>query len=123
MTVQRKQLGKKGEDIACMYLESQGLEVIERNWQCQSGEADIIAREDGVLAFIEVKTRRSQAAGLPEDAVDLRKRRKYEKIATDYLFSHDLASTRIRFDVMALLLSNDGKALLRHHRDAFGVDG
>ena len=123
MTVQRKQLGKKGEDIACMYLESQGLEVIERNWRCQSGEADIIAREEGVLAFIEVKTRRSQAAGLPEDAVDLRKRRKYEKIATDYLFSHDLASTRIRFDVMALLLSNDGKALLRHHRDAFGVDG
>ena len=123
MTAQRKQLGKKGEDIACMYLESQGLEVIERNWRCQSGEADIIAREEGVLAFIEVKTRRSQAAGLPEDAVDLRKRRKYEKIATDYLFSHDLASTRIRFDVMALLLSNDGKALLRHHRDAFGVDG
>ena len=123
MTVQRKQLGKKGEDIACMYLEGQGLEVIERNWQCQSGEADIIAREEDVLAFIEVKTRQSEAAGFPEDAVDLRKRRKYEKIATDYLFSHDLDSTRIRFDVMALLLSSDGKAFLRHHRDAFGVDG
>jgi putative endonuclease len=123
MTVERKQLGKKGEDIACMYLESQGLEVIERNWQCQSGEADIIAMEDDVLAFIEVKTRRSESTGFPEDAVTLRKRRKYEKIATDYLFSHDLSSLRVRFDVMALLLSNDGKAFLRHHRDAFGVDG
>jgi hypothetical protein len=39
----------------------------------------------------------------------------------EYLFSHDLPSARVRFDVMALLLSNDGKTFLRHHRDAYGT--
>jgi putative endonuclease len=119
MTRQRKQLGSKGEDIACRHLEHQGTKILERNWRCQSGEADIIAREDDDLVFIEVKTRSSAAAGFPEEAVTREKRRKYEKIAMDYLFTHNLPSARVRFDVMALLIGDNGQAFLRHHRDAF----
>ncbi|MDR0350600.1 MAG: YraN family protein [Coriobacteriales bacterium] len=118
--MQRKQLGVTGENIVCQYLEGRGVEILERNWRCQSGEADVIAREQEDLVFIEIKTRSSVHAGFPEDAVTRQKRRRYEKIATEYLFTHNLPSVRVRFDVMALLLSEDGKAFLRHHRDAFG---
>jgi putative endonuclease len=116
----RKRLGNQGEDIACTFLERSGVTILERNWRCQAGEADVIAREGDDLVFVEVKTRTSNSAGFPEDAVNREKRRRYEKIATEYLFSHNLPSARVRFDVMALLLSGDGKAFLRHHRDAYG---
>jgi putative endonuclease len=119
-TDRRKQLGSQGEDIACLFLERSGAHIVERNWRCQAGEADVIAREDDDLVFVEVKTRRSDSAGFPEDAVNREKRRRYEKIAMEYLFSHDLPSARVRFDVAALLLSGDGKAFLRYHRDAYG---
>jgi putative endonuclease len=120
MTIQRKELGTRGEEIACTFLEGRGVEIIERNWKCQAGEADVIAREGSDLVFIEVKTRTSEVSGFPEEAVSRRKRQRYEKIATEYLFTHDLPSARVRFDVVALLLSADGKAFLRHHRDAYG---
>jgi putative endonuclease len=119
MTQQRKQLGSQGEELACAYLKDQGVEIIERNWKCQAGEADVIAREGDDIIFVEVKTRSSDSAGFPEEAVNYRKRRRYEKIAMEYLFSHDLPSARVRFDVLALLLSTNGKAFLRHHRDAY----
>jgi putative endonuclease len=119
MTRQRKQLGNQGEDLACTYLKNQGAEIIERNWKCQAGEADVIVREGDDIVFVEVKTRSSDSAGFPEEAVNLKKRRRYEKIAMEYLFSHDLPAARVRFDVLALLLSNNGKAFLRHHRDAY----
>jgi putative endonuclease len=119
MTTQQKQLGTKGEDIAANHLEGQGVKIIERNWKCQAGEADIIARDNEDLVFIEVKTRSSTSAGFPEEAVTREKRRKYERIAMDYLFTHDLPSARVRFDVMALMVAEGGQAFLRHHRDAF----
>jgi putative endonuclease len=119
MTKQRKQLGNQGEDLACTYLKNQGAEIIERNWKCQAGEADVIVREGDDIVFVEVKTRSSDSAGFPEEAVNFKKRRRYEKIAMEYLFSHDLPAARVRFDVLALLLSTNGKAFLRHHRDAY----
>jgi putative endonuclease len=119
MTKQRKQFGERGEELACSYLKGQGVKIIERNWKCQAGEADVIALEGDEIVFVEVKTRSSVSAGFPEEAVNHTKRRRYEKIAMEYLFSHDLPSARVRFDVLSLLLSSNGKAFLRHHRDAY----
>ena len=120
VTKSRKELGERGEEVACLYLKRKGIKVIERNWKCRSGEADIIARDGEDLVFVEVKSRASDANGLPEDAVTLKKRQRYERIALEYLFTHNLPSARVRFDVIALVLNNEGKAFLRHHRDAFG---
>ena len=120
MTRRRKQLGGRGEDIACLFLEGKGARIIERNWKCRFGEADIIMRDDGDLAFVEVKARSTNYRGLPEDAITQRKRQRYERIALEYLFSHDLASTRVRFDVVALVFNEEGQAFVRHHPDAFG---
>ena len=54
-----KRLGRLGEDVAARYLVSRGYEIIARNWTCQAGEADIIARDDDILVFAEVKTRKA----------------------------------------------------------------
>ena len=74
-------LGKRGEDVAVGFLERRGYEILERNWKCPFGEADIIARDGNDVVFIEVKTRTGVAKGLPEDAVTKEKRSRYEKIA------------------------------------------
>ena len=116
-----KQLGKKGEEIACYYLSDRGAQILERNWNCAEGEVDIIIREGDDLAFVEVKTRSSLYTGFPEDAVTRQKRSKYEKIALQYLACHTHPTSRVRFDVIAVVFSGEKQALLRHHRDAFSA--
>ncbi|MDR1422036.1 MAG: YraN family protein [Coriobacteriales bacterium] len=118
MTAQRKHLGKLGEEIACWYLEQEGLRIIERNWRCAAGEADIIAHEEDEIVFVEVKTRSDIEKGLPEDAITAAKRQRYERIAMYYLMEKNPSSARIRFDVIAIL-RKENHNLLRHHRDAF----
>ena len=117
-----KQLGAKGEDIACIYLSDNNIHILERNWKCRAGEADIIVREGEDLAFIEVKTRSSIATGFPEDAITPQKRNKYERIALQYLAAHQHPSSRVRFDVIAVVLTGEKQAMLRHHRDAFSIE-
>lgn len=117
-----QKLGRVGEDMACHYLESNGIEVVERNWTCKCGEADIIAHEDDTLVFIEVKTRSEGFSGLPEYAVTKQKRMRYEKIATSYLARNQRPSGRVRFDVIAIQMTGTQQCLLRHHRDAFAAD-
>jgi putative endonuclease len=118
----RKALQTKAEDIACQHLESCDAKIMERNWKCQSGSADIIALDDEDLVFIEVKARLAGASGFPEEGVTRERRRYYEKIAMEYLFSHNLPNARVRFDVMALLLDTSNRAFLRHHKDALCTD-
>ena len=120
-TSKPKRLGKKGEELACLYLSNNGVQILERNWNCTAGEADIIIREGEDLAFIEVKTRSSLNGGFPEDSVTRQKRAKYEKIASQYLASHPQPNSRIRFDVIAIMILGKKQAFLRHHRDAFSV--
>jgi putative endonuclease len=120
--VRKKSIGQRGEDYACLYLERQGFKILERNWTCSRGEADIIAIENDVLVFIEVKTATDSDYGLPEDKVTPAKRRRYENIALCYLASHERPSSQLRFDVIAIVFSNHTQAMLRHHRDAFSSD-
>ena len=61
---QRKKLGAWGEKVAATKLEADGYRVVARNWRCQQGEIDLIAQAgDGLLAFVEVKTRRGRSIG------------------------------------------------------------
>ena len=120
-TKKPKRLGRRGEEIACLYLTDNGAQILERNWNCSAGEADIIVREGEDLAFVEVKTRSSLNAGFPEDAVTRQKRVRYEKIALQYLSTHAHPTSRVRFDVIAVVLTGENQAMLRHNRDAFSV--
>lgn len=119
MSDDRKELGQKGERAAASFLENRGLNILERNWKCSYGEADIIAKEDDTLIFCEVKTRRSTAAGFPEDSVTLAKQKRYSRIAHVYASRTEEEYENIRFDVIAIFVLTDSQALLRYIKNAF----
>ncbi len=114
-----KTLGKKGEDAAARYLENHDYEIIERNWTCPAGEVDIIARDFDSLVFCEVKTRSNINKGFPTDAVDKKKRARYEQIAMWFLRDFEFSDAPVRFDVISIIAVNEERALLRHFVNAF----
>mgnify|MGYP001217503687 CR=1 FL=1 len=115
----RKKLGAWGENVAATRLEADGYRIVARNWRCARGEIDLIAQAgDGLLVFVEVKTRRGRGMGLPEEALTLHKSRKLIRLAEIYLGEHDL-DVEWRLDLIAVELDNSGKLLrCEHIRDA-----
>ena len=121
MTDKRKRLGMRGEDAACEYLARRGLKILERNWRCGYGEADIIALDKDVLVFCEVKTRRGITVGPPEESVTYKKQERYYKIARLYRDRISVRHSSLRFDVVSVQVDkNDTSARLRYMPAAFG---
>lgn len=116
-----KELGARGEEAAARFLESQGYLILERNWTCFVGEADIIAIHGNTLVFVEVKTRRSIEKGFPSEAVTRAKREKYEMIALAYLQDNYLGEMSLRFDVVGIVALRGGRACVRHHIGAYSA--
>ncbi|MCL2826508.1 MAG: YraN family protein [Eggerthellaceae bacterium] len=114
-----QEVGTKGEEAAVSFLKSRGYCIRDRNWKCLGGEVDIVAEDEEALVFIEVKTRESCEYGFPEEAVDLKKRKRYEKIAGFYLQDHEVDDKCVRFDVVSILVVAPQRAFLRHHKNAF----
>ena len=98
---------RAAEDAAADYLAAQGYKIAQRNLTTRFGEVDIVAIEDGVVVFVEVKSRTSDEYGHPEDRVDRRKQRTLRRIAELYLQRHRLLDTPCRFDVVALTRTPD----------------
>lgn len=69
-TLSKKELGRKGERAAVRFLKNRGFEILETNWVCFAGEADIIALDGSTLCFVEVKTRTGVQKGFPSEAVN-----------------------------------------------------
>ena len=114
----RRSQGKAGEDLAAHFLEQSGLKILERNFRFERGEIDLIAEEGEELVFVEVKARRSNAFGAPEDAVTEKKQEQVHAVAEGYLFIHDIDDRPCRFDIVAIEYRK-GTAEIRHIRDAF----
>ena len=111
----RKKLGAWGEKVAATKLEADGYRIVARNWRCQQGEIDLVAQAgDGLLAFVEVKTRKGRAMGLPEEALTPHKGRKLIQLAQIYLGEHDL-DVDWRIDLVAVELDSGGKLLRCEH--------
>jgi len=102
-------LGRTGERLAAEELTRQGYTIIERNFRCRHGEIDLIAEDVHDLIFVEVKTRRGNAYGLPEEAVTPRKQQKIVQVATYYLDLHECSERSWRIDVVAVQLSSNGR--------------
>lgn len=115
-----KALGRRGEDAAAHFLERRGYDIVARNWTCYAGEADIIARDDDAVVFVEVKTRRNCDKGMPSEAVTPEKRERYERIALEYLAHCDIVDVPIRFDIVSIVIIAPDRAVVRHHINAFG---
>jgi putative endonuclease len=103
-----KNLGKVGEDMACGYLESQGYQIIKRNFRSRLGELDIIAKEDDTLVFIEVKAKSNTDFGLPQEMVGYKKQQKLIKVAYSYLKEEKLDDISWRIDVVAIIKDKSG---------------
>ena len=99
----RQQIGRTAEDAAVAFLESQGLEILFRNFRRRAGELDIVAREGHTLIIVEVRTRCSDKFGGAAASVDFRKQAKLRRAAALLLQQrNDLARLRVRFDVVAM---------------------
>jgi putative endonuclease len=100
----RRHTGESGESVAVRFLKKNGYKIIEQNYRCKLGEIDIIARDGRVLAFVEVKARRTDKFGGPKRAVTPRKQRKISMVALKYLKETEQMGKKARFDVVAIRL-------------------
>jgi len=102
--VARRDLGISGEAAAAEWYESQGYEVLARNWRCRDGELDLIVRKARRYVFCEVKARTSDAFGVPAESVTAAKQRRIRRLAARWLEeAAPLRPTDIRFDVVSIL--------------------
>ena len=115
MSLKKKLLGKLGEDLAATYLTNHGYRLIERNFKKRYGEIDIIAVKDGILVFIEVKTRVGLQFGRPEEAVTKRKLHEVTQTGQYYALLHPELPVSQRIDVVAIILNEDEKVLSFEH--------
>lgn len=115
----RAPLGREGEARAAAYLRLRGYRILARNERCDGVEIDLIAARGRTIAFVEVKTRRSRAAGLPEEAVDGRKRARLVRGAAAWISAHRPRVRQVRFDVIACEVDRNERWSIRHWAGAF----
>ena len=96
-----KTKGAKGEKIAAKYLKRQDYKILRRNFRNPFGEVDSIAQKDDVVAFVEEKTRLSDAFGTPSEAVNEKRRQRYVNAAR-YFFANREMECVVRFDVIEI---------------------
>ena len=120
MHLSTRALGEYGERLACRYLLSQGLTILDRNWRCSRGEIDIVALDGRSLVVCEVKTRTTEAFGAPFEAVTWTKRRRLRRLAGLWRDGHPDAApgAALRIDVISILRPPEGRARLEHLRGA-----
>ena len=118
---QRQSLGKRGEDLACEELERRGYTIVDRRFRTRCGEIDIVARDAGVLVFVEVKTRSGGNFGTPFESVTWKKRQRLSRMAASYVFLKRIADVPCRFDVIAIL-EEKGAHKIELVRGAFDME-
>jgi putative endonuclease len=114
--------GSAGEQIAAEYLLRSGYRLLARNYRAKSGEIDIIAHKSGIIAFVEVKTRRNTNFGSPAEAVTYSKQRRIIHTALCFLKATASSDANFRFDIIEVLIRPDSgnKAECNHIINAFG---
>lgn len=115
-----KNLGNLGEHIAREHLIAQGYAIIDTNWRMGKSEADIIAYMEGLLVFVEVKTRSNTDFASPESAVDRAKQRTYVRLANAYVLQNR-REEEVRFDIITVVIDNTDHPQVNHILNAFSA--
>lgn len=109
---EKRELGDFGEKAAARFLKREGYKIVERNFECDEGEVDIICRDRTTLAFVEVKTRtvghESKFEGRPASAVTLEKQKKLVKCAALYGGLRG-RGYKLRLDIVEVFVDGSGK--------------
>ena len=111
------ELGNRGEMLAERCLVESGYQILERNWRFSRAEVDLIAKDEDILVFVEVKTRSSDIFGKPEESVSPKKEALIKDAAAVYMEQID-HQWEIRFDIISILIKEDGHSI-EHFQDAF----
>jgi putative endonuclease len=121
MNLNKKELAKRGEDLAAKILSDKGYKIIERNYRFSHGEIDIIAVDprDGCTVFVEVKSRQNLEYGEPEYAITKNKQKQIRKMADLYLYDKGITEIDCRFDVFAILFEDLNNPEVIHYENAF----
>ncbi len=107
----RVELGKRGERIAERHLRRKGYRILERNFRGAGAEIDLVAMDGPTLVFVEVKTRRTEIAGTPQEAIDSNKQSHLRRAGEIYAQSRHVQDRPMRFDVVAIVADRRGRRL------------
>lgn len=112
--INKSQEGRIYESLAVDFLKEKGYQILATNFHCKMGEADIIAKDNEYLVFVEVKYRANAGSGDPAEAVGFAKQKKISRVCDYYLMTHTNSEVSVRFDVIAVLGNN-----IKHFVNAF----
>lgn len=110
--------GRAGETLAAEYMQAQGYRIVEKNWHYRHLEIDVIAENDDFIVFIEVKTRKTDRYGQPEEFVTRQKQKNIIEAAGFYM-KRSRCVKEVRFDIISVILDR-GAASVYHIPDAYG---
>lgn len=116
---QHNDFGKLGEQLAQQHLVRQGFAIMETNYRVGKLEADIIAYREGLLAFVEVKTRQTTDFGDPEEFVTPQKQRSYIRLANHFVLERN-RDEEVRFDIITVVVNATGFKI-NHIENAFSA--
>lgn len=114
-----RDLGVRGEALAARFLEARGWRVLARNYRSGRKEVDLITERDGVVAFVEVKSRRGAGFGHPLEAITWKKRREIAHVARAWRAAHPRTGRVLRFDAVAVTFRAGGRPVVEHVPDAW----
>ena len=115
--------GRRGEEMAARFLERRGYRILRRNCRNKYGEVDLVARDGDEVVFVEVKTRVSSDWGDPAQAVNRPKQRRLRLAAERFATRAKIRDFPLRFDVIAIILPDEGESDIKHYKNAFRMPG
>ncbi|GAB6170038.1 YraN family protein [Clostridium carnis] len=115
-----KDIGNYGEEIAYNYLKNKGYYTLAKNYRNKFGEIDLICKKDGIIIFIEIKSRYSNLYGTPKESVTYSKQKQIINLCKFFINYKKLFQYNCRFDVVEIFFNNiNNTYIINHLEDAF----
>jgi len=116
----QKLLGRWGERRCEKFLKKKGLKGLARNFTCKTGELDLImVAPDRTIVFVEVRTKADETFGPPELSVTYAKKTKLLRTVRYFLSTQKIEDRPFRFDVVTIVLGQEGREQINHYENAF----
>jgi putative endonuclease len=113
-------LGRRGQKLCEKFLKNKGYKLLERNFSCRTGELDLImAVPEGVIVFVEVKTRTNEDFVDAEAAITKTKQIRMTRAAKFFIKTHKLEHLPLRFDIVIVMARPKGEPEFRHYENVF----
>ncbi len=118
MTLDKKELGARGERAALRFLRRNGMRLRTRNWRFRSGEVDLVMQEGETIVFVEVRSRSADVPEHPMEMLGARKQSRMVRVAEEYLYRYKLLDRPWRIDCVFVTFDGRGTPQFEHVRNA-----